>query len=260
MIMGNREGTIPFKKALAEMDLTKVARPRQIITPNEGRSVLRRSPVKTLTPQERIMELERENKLLNEEITKLRRNLLIDEMTGLGNQRKYEQDTTGIFSKYIRELDDYKKGRGKKPKGIELVVIDGNNLKKINDTLGHGLGDIAIKRLGMAISNTIRTYDFAYRKGSGADEFVIILETDKVSSKTLIDRIKHKLNEINNTQNTSTEERKLRFNVTFAEGISRIDEVVSYKLAGYNPGLIEKRLFELAEKRMYSKKREMKGV
>ncbi len=257
-----KEGIVKFSSAIRNLELETVLRPREVITPDEAKSMFRRRNgiITKVTTEERINNLERENKLLRDENTKLKRMLLTDEMTGLGNQRKYEYDTKMIISRYLREQDDYKKGSGKKPNGIEFIVIDGNDLKKINDTLGHGLGDVAIKRLGTAILKTIRAYDFAYRKGSGADEFVIILETDKLSSQKLVKRITEELRKINFGESIKNKENMLRFNLTFAEGIARIDEVMNKKLKGYTPEILERKLFELAEKRMYERKREMKKI
>ncbi len=53
------------------------------------------------------------------------------------------------------------------------VVIDMDNLKPINDSLGHSAGDSAIRAVAGAIRSVIRSYDLLFRWGG--DEFLILL-------------------------------------------------------------------------------------
>src|SRR5262249_18707672 len=53
------------------------------------------------------------------------------------------------------------------------VVVDIDNLKPINDSLGHAAGDEAIRRVAVAIRSVIRSDDLLFRWGG--DEFLILL-------------------------------------------------------------------------------------
>lgn len=53
------------------------------------------------------------------------------------------------------------------------VVVDIDNLKPINDTLGHTAGDAAIREVARAIRSVIRADDLLFRWGG--DEFLILL-------------------------------------------------------------------------------------
>ncbi|HMG36547.1 MAG TPA: GGDEF domain-containing protein [Blastocatellia bacterium] len=53
------------------------------------------------------------------------------------------------------------------------VVLDIDNLKPINDSLGHAAGDEAIRRVAVAIRSVIRSDDLLFRWGG--DEFLILL-------------------------------------------------------------------------------------
>src|SRR5262249_26257186 len=53
------------------------------------------------------------------------------------------------------------------------VVIDMDNLKPINDSLGHSPGESAIRAVASAIRAVIRPYDLLFRWGG--DEFLILL-------------------------------------------------------------------------------------
>ncbi len=85
-----------------------------------------------------------------------------DKMTGL---YKYE---------YLRECleEEWKRcHRSKLPVSIAMTDLD--RFKKINDTLGHEVGNEMIKRAGNVIKESARRYDIVSRYGG--DEFVILL-------------------------------------------------------------------------------------
>src|SRR5258705_12396420 len=54
-----------------------------------------------------------------------------------------------------------------------VVVIDIDNLKPINDTLGHSAGDKAIRAVARAMRSLIRADDMLFRWGG--DEFLVLL-------------------------------------------------------------------------------------
>ncbi|MEM0201057.1 MAG: GGDEF domain-containing protein [Candidatus Micrarchaeaceae archaeon] len=251
-----------FKEAL------ELKRSGEIINIEEAKSVLRKIPngikiyKKSIQDENKELKsinkkLEEENKKLKNINKKLREISLTDELTGLGNRKAYEEDTQRIFSWYLRKLEECKKNVTNMPINIGLVVIDGNGLKKINDTLNHKFGDQAICRIATAIKVTKRMEDYAYRKGNGADEFVVILISNKNSSQKFINRLKNELKIVNFEQNVNIGLDN-RFNVTFSAGAANLNEVINNKLVGYTPKKLESMLFNLAEKRMYSEKREVK--
>lgn len=54
------------------------------------------------------------------------------------------------------------------------MFIDLNRFKRINDTLGHEIGDILIKEIGKRLSYFLKEDSFVARLGG--DEFVVVLE------------------------------------------------------------------------------------
>ena len=54
-----------------------------------------------------------------------------------------------------------------------VAVIDLDNLKKINDTLGHSVGDKAIRAVASAVRSLIRADDMLFRWGG--DEFLVLM-------------------------------------------------------------------------------------
>ena len=80
---------------------------------------------------------------------------LTDQMTGLGNRRKFEA-----------KLDELRKYL----KPVTVITMDINNLKKTNDTLGHKAGDELIKGSVECILATFGKHGESFR--TGGDEFV----------------------------------------------------------------------------------------
>lgn len=81
-----------------------------------------------------------------------------DELTGLYNRNYMESRK----HKYVRD-DDYP---------ASIIMADCNYLKEINDTRGHELGDLLLKRVSEVIRQTIPKNCVAMRVGG--DEFLIL--------------------------------------------------------------------------------------
>ncbi len=89
-----------------------------------------------------------------------------DKLTGLYNRRAYDQRMKELLT--TLEDDDVV---------ASLLICDIDYFKKINDTYGHKIGDLALKKLGALLTERLRTIDFISR--FGGEEFAIILyDTD----------------------------------------------------------------------------------
>jgi len=121
---------------------------------------------------------------LKQKIAHLEESSTTDLLSGLKNRRGFEQAFDG-------ELDRVQ--RGKSIGGV-LLMIDMDNFKKINDTLGHQAGDACLKLVGQVLKHEVRAMDTAARMGG--DEFVILM-TD-TTAEALLCRIQGLIWKLNN--------------------------------------------------------------
>jgi diguanylate cyclase (GGDEF)-like protein len=97
-----------------------------------------------------------------------------DELTGLYNRRFYEEA--------IKNLDT------KTNLPISIIIGDVNDLKIVNDTLGHAKGDELLQKSAMILKTACRKEDVIVR--FGGDEFIILLsQTSKEVAQEIIRRI-----------------------------------------------------------------------
>jgi len=101
-----------------------------------------------------------------------------DPLTGLGNRRTTIEDLQARF------------GLGRRHKrALTVIMCDLDHFKAINDTLGHGAGDLVLKGVGERIRQNLRTTDIAGR--IGGEEFLLILpETDLEGATFLAERLR----------------------------------------------------------------------
>jgi diguanylate cyclase (GGDEF)-like protein len=95
-------------------------------------------------------------------IADLRRMSRHDSLTGLLNRRALEEE---LLLQVQRSL------RGRVP--FCVLMLDADHFKRINDRLGHGVGDLALKHLSTLLRTQMRSIDTLGR--IGGEEFVVVL-------------------------------------------------------------------------------------
>jgi diguanylate cyclase (GGDEF)-like protein len=98
----------------------------------------------------------------SERMQELRQQASQDPLTGLKNRRRFEED---LRTELARSRRDGTPGA--------LLMLDLDNFKQVNDTLGHPAGDRTIAEIAAVLRSRLRTTDVVGRLGG--DEFAIVL-------------------------------------------------------------------------------------
>ncbi|HTB96661.1 MAG TPA: GGDEF domain-containing protein [Terracidiphilus sp.] len=109
---------------------------------------------------------------------------LHDELTGLPNRRLFQDRLTLALERAKRS--------GTK---AALMVVDLDQFKQVNDTLGHHAGDQLLQKVGAIFTNRVRITDTVAR--TGGDEFSVILEgtEDQASASHVAESLIQQLHE-----------------------------------------------------------------
>jgi diguanylate cyclase (GGDEF)-like protein len=101
-----------------------------------------------------------------------------DSLTGLFNRRYFQQALTREVSRAER--------RGSR---VALMMLDIDHFKPLNDTYGHTVGDVVLKKVAEILSKDVRKGDVLARYGG--EEFVILLsEASYQGIKEIAERIR----------------------------------------------------------------------
>lgn len=153
----------------------------------------------------------------------------------------YKDALTGVKSKlaYAEKVEhiDLEIAKGIRAE-LALVVLDVNNLKLINDTAGHDVGDTYIKAACRLICDSFKKSP-VYRVGG--DEFVVFLEQEDYQNR---------------------ENLLMAFNAVVEENLKHNGVVVAAGIAEYVPRQDSccKQIFDRADEAMYKRKRELKNI
>ena len=106
---------------------------------------------------------------------------LSDPLTGVGNLRLLERRLGYELARHARSGG-----------ALSVVVLDLDDFKQVNDTLGHPVGDQLLRQVGEVLQATVRAQDTVVRQGG--DEFCVLApDTDGAEARVLTDRIKQAL-------------------------------------------------------------------
>jgi diguanylate cyclase len=145
--------------------------------------------------EERVKKLERELETVSEMVRE-------DQLTGALNRRGMDDTLEREFKRSDRAQEL-----------ISVALLDIDNFKQLNDTLGHQGGDEALIHLTKVIKETLRPSDSVARYGG--EEFLIILpDTGLQEGMEIVERLQRELTKKYFLHNN---ERKL---ITFSAGVA----------------------------------------
>ncbi|PHS42507.1 MAG: PleD family two-component system response regulator [Robiginitomaculum sp.] len=104
--------------------------------------------------------------------------VVTDPMTGLGNRRFFDRAIAPLFD----QLDE-------NGQVFSLVIFDVDHFKRVNDILGHDVGDTVLKEVAARLASNLRSVDVVSRYGG--EEFIIAMpDTNQAEAILAADRMR----------------------------------------------------------------------
>ena len=102
---------------------------------------------------------------------------LTDDLTSLPNRRHFQEHLSAELARVGREAVP-----------VSLLLLDVDDFKSVNDTLGHAAGDAVLRELAGVLRDGVRTADVPCR--TGGEEFAVILPgTDEREANQCAERL-----------------------------------------------------------------------
>jgi len=153
-----------------------------------------------------------------------------DHLTGLANRREFER----VMEREVALAERHNRR-------LSLMMIDLDNLKRINDRLGHSAGDGALRIVAQQLQRVVRASDVCARVGG--DEFAVAMpETDLDRARDVALRLRRAIDQA-------------------ALGMRAPEHVeVSVGIAAWRPGQDWQAIYQAADSDLYEDKRRRKTV
>jgi len=188
------------------------------------------------------------SKKIKEELERAKKAAFIDTATDLPNKNAWLET--------VKHFDPNRGDSG------TIIVIDINRLKEINDSLGHTVGDVLIKKMADLIKKTFtRAHDSLFSIGDvnaariGGDEFLIYARD--IQTKEQQQRFEKFVNE------SFSEEKQKATGISFSFGMAHFDQSIDIEgidVIGREEDDTHKTTFDRADKAMYKMKNKLKEV
>lgn len=117
---------------------------------------------------------EYQRKLLEAQSKELKSMMYTDALTGVFNRRAYYEEMQTFHE-------------NKLPDDLVIVAADVNGLKRVNDLLGHAVGDDYIRAAANVVSSVLGQYGHIFR--TGGDEFMAILHCSVIEANLFEEKL-----------------------------------------------------------------------
>ena len=150
-----------------------------------------------------------------------------DHLTNIGNRAYYEESIARAIEQSSRNQQN-----------LSLILLDINDFKVINDTLGHLTGDKVLQNFAGVLIKSIRTSDMAFRLGG--DEFAIILQPGGETSVNMVSK-------------------RLQMEISDNPFLSGLNFTSSLGFSHWEMGKSATELFSIADQKLYINKASSKA-
>lgn len=157
------------------------------------------------------------------------------------NQAIYDANHDGMTQHWNKRFYHSMEESFRKSEALCVIYFDVNNLKLMNDTLGHESGDFVIKRAANYIREFLEDGDYCFRMGG--DEFLIVMTKGSIRK---LDKVMDKLNKDSPyilSRKSDSVKCSLSYGCSYAKGVFSYDSLLAE-----------------AEENMYLKKAELKKL
>jgi len=157
----------------------------KVLIMHNSQKVYLKPHVKRMNSDGKILYLVSFDVITNEynEIQALEEKASIDHLTGLFNRGKLDE----ILIQEMKLSNTVKSP-------LSIIFLDIDHFKKVNDTLGHDVGDIVLVILSQILTSIIRKGDYVARWG-GEEFFITLQATSKQEAEELAQKIRKKIEE-----------------------------------------------------------------
>lgn len=107
----------------------------------------------------------------DEHIAYLEKRVGIDELTGAPNRFSFNRTLEQSLRVIRGEVEEHRAGASFKE--LSLIMLDLDHFKTINDTYGHPVGDLVLRRVAECLLMNVREGDLVARVGG--EEFMVLL-------------------------------------------------------------------------------------
>jgi diguanylate cyclase len=110
---------------------------------------------------------------LKENLAAMRIEATTDPLTGIGNRKLFDRRLTELVAQAAEEAQP-----------LSIVLADIDNFKRVNDTFGHQIGDMVLKRVAATLVECVKGRDLVARYGG--EEFVVLLPGTSVKGAYVV--------------------------------------------------------------------------
>jgi len=104
--------------------------------------------------------------------------VISDPLTGLGNRRYFDRQIEGLFDLLENEGEVF-----------SIMIFDIDHFKRVNDILGHDMGDVILQEVSARLVSNMRAVDIVSRYGG--EEFIIAMpQTNGKDAMLAADRVR----------------------------------------------------------------------
>lgn len=153
-------------------------------------------------------------------------------------KQAYYDDLTQLYNRRYC-MEEMQRIGETNEENVGIICFDVNNLKTINDTYGHTEGDFLIKTSAQIIYKTFHEVGITGR--IGGDEFIGIIRLRKKKIEKILEDFE---------KNVAEKNKEIKdFDISIAYGYALVEEIEDRNI---------ERVYQLADRRMYEKKKRMK--